>query len=195
MAEMNSYWLDYFDSASRNLSTLSTNEVILDQVVDVCVGALQNDNCIYWCGNGGSASDAQHLAAELLGRFSLDRRPLRSISLNTDTSVMTAIANDYGYDEVFKRQLDGLGKAGDVLFGISTSGNSRSVVNVLELAKSKKIVTISLTGPNDAAAHQYSDFSLRCDSIVTSHIQESHICMGQAICGAIEKTLFPPTEI
>ena len=151
---------------------------------------LKNNGTIFWCGNGGSASDSQHLAAELIGRFEKDREPLKSISLNTDTSIMTSLSNDYSYDIVFERQLEALGKSGDLLVTISTSGKSKNIVNVLKKAKEKKIYSISLLGRDGGLAKNIADQSLIVPSKSTARIQEMHILIGHIACSVAEKEIF-----
>jgi len=151
--------------------------------------ALLNDGVIYWCGNGGSAADSQHLAAELIGRFKNNRQALASIALSTDTSVLTCVANDYSYEEVFSRQIQGLGKAQDVLVGISTSGNSKNILNALKTAKSKGMTTIAFLGKDGGAAKEIADFSLVVESDSTARIQEFHIIVGHILCEIIETEL------
>ena len=154
------------------------------------VASLGQGGSIYFCGNGGSAADAQHLACELAGRYLLDRPPLPAVALSTNTSSLTAIGNDFGYDEVFARQLEGLGSPGDVLVAITTSGRSTSVLRAVEVARELGMVVIGMTGAKGGA------FAARCDlALVTPHdstprIQEGHIAMGHALCELIERELF-----
>lgn len=151
---------------------------------------LKNNGKVFFCGNGGSAADAQHLAAELLGKFYIDREPLPAIALTTNTSVLTAVGNDYNYDEIFIRQLKGLGKPGDVLVGISTSGNSKNVVKAMEYANKSKIRTIALTGRSGGKMKEYADILINVPSDSTPRIQEAHILVGHIICEIVEKSLF-----
>ncbi|HEX5055848.1 MAG TPA: D-sedoheptulose 7-phosphate isomerase [Gammaproteobacteria bacterium] len=155
-----------------------------------CVRALKAGNKLLFAGNGGSAGDAQHLAAEIVGRYKFDRPGLPAIALTTDTSALTAIGNDYGYEAVFERQLQALGRAGDVFFGISTSGNSKNVLRALERAREMKIVNIGLAG-SGGAIQQLCEHCLSVPSTDTARIQECHIMIGQIICGYIEETMFP----
>ena len=138
------------------------------------------------CGNGGSASDAQHFAAELIGRFKLDRRAFPAISLNTDTSAITAIANDYDYSKVFSRQIEGIGNKGDLLFAISTSGKSRNIIEAALTARSKQIKVIGLTGAKNSKLEKCSDICIKAPSEITSHIQELHITIIHLLCILIE---------
>jgi D-sedoheptulose 7-phosphate isomerase len=143
-----------------------------------------------FCGNGGSAADAQHLAAELIGRYKLDRAPLPALALTVDTSALTAIANDYSFDEIFARQVRGIGRANDVLIAISTSGTSSNVLRAIEAAREKGITTIGLTGQSGGRMRQLCDICVSVPSDQTNHIQEMHIAIGHMICGAVEQRLF-----
>lgn len=161
----------------------------IHKVSERCLEALRQGNKILFAGNGGSAGDAQHLAAELVGRYKLDRPGLPAIALTTDTSMLTAIGNDYGYEQVFARQLDANGRAGDVFFGITTSGNSKNVLAAIKKAKEKNIVTVGLAGSGGAIQNS-CDYCISVPSTDTARIQECHIMIGQIICGYIETTLF-----
>ena len=152
----------------------------------IIVSALAEGNTIFWCGNGGSASDSQHLAGELVGRFIEERRPLKSIALNADTSVMTCIVNDYGYDYIFSRQVEALGSKGDVLIGITTSGNSGNILKAFEVANNLKMTTIGLLGKGGGKAKNISHHSLIINSKSTARIQEAHIMVGHILCDLIE---------
>ena len=152
----------------------------------IMVSALAKGNTIFWCGNGGSASDSQHLAGELVGRFVGDRRPLKSLSLNSDTSVMTCIVNDYGYEQIFSRQVEALGEKGDVLIGITTSGNSSNILKAFQVANNLKITTIGLLGKGGGKAKNISQHSLIIKSQSTARIQETHITVGHILCDLIE---------
>lgn len=144
-----------------------------------------------WCGNGGSAADAQHIAAELSGRFSYDRPPLFSEALHVNTSYLTAVANDYGYDEVYARMTRAMGRKGDVLVGISTSGNSANVVRALEAARSIGIITVGFTGAKGGKMEALCDYLINVPSSETPRIQECHILIGHMLCAVIEQNLFP----
>lgn len=144
---------------------------------------------VMFCGNGGSAADAQHLAAELTGRFIADRRPLAGLALTTDSSALTCIANDYAFDDVFARQVAGLGRKGDCLIGISTSGNSPNVVRAFEVARETGIVTIGLLGRDGGRLLALSDLPIVVPSASTARIQEAHILIGHTLCGQIEREL------
>lgn len=163
------------------------NEIQL--VIDICTDALRDGNTIFFCGNGGSAADAQHFAAEFLGRFLIDRKPLPSVALTVDTSALTAIGNDYGFEKIFSRQLIGLGKKGDVLIGLSTSGNSGNVVEAFKAARQMQIHTVSMTGETACALDSLSDVALKVASIKTNFVQEAHFVIGHYICLIVEKKL------
>jgi D-sedoheptulose 7-phosphate isomerase len=143
---------------------------------------LRNGNTIFWCGNGGSASESSHLAVELIGRFKNNRNPLPSISLNSDSAAITCIANDFGYDQIYSRQLDGLAKSGDLLIALSTSGKSENIVNVLKTARFKGVTSISLLGKGGGTALGISDHSILVNSDETARIQEIHLLIGHTLC-------------
>ena len=163
---------------------------LLESLAKKCVQVYRANKKTILAGNGGSAADAQHIAAELVGRYGFDRPSIPSLALTTDTSNLTAIGNDYGYDEVFSRQLDGMGQEGDIFFAISTSGNSKNLINAFKVAKRKKITTVALVGKDGGAMAKMADFSLVVPSDATPRIQESHILIGHIICDIIEKELF-----
>lgn len=152
----------------------------------IIVDALKNGNKILLCGNGGSAADAQHIAAELTGRYKTERRGLPGIALTTDTSAITAIGNDYGYDRVFDRQVESLANKGDVIIGISTSGNSKNVVSALKLGQELGCKTVGLTGRDGGAMNDVCDINLVVPSDNTPRIQEMHILFGHTICQIID---------
>lgn len=152
-------------------------------------GALAQGGKLMLCGNGGSAADAQHIASELTGRFIQERRPLAGIALTTDSSALTCIGNDYAFDEVFARQLRALGRPGDVLIGISTSGNSANVVKAVQAAREMGITVIGLLGRDGGALKPLSDVAIVVPSKVTARIQEAHILIGHTLCGLIEHEL------
>jgi D-sedoheptulose 7-phosphate isomerase len=155
--------------------------------VDIIVTAFNNGNKVLFCGNGGSAADAQHLAAEFSGRFYIDRDALPAEALHCNTSYLTAVANDYSFDLIYARLIKGLGKKGDVLVGLSTSGNSANIVNAFETAKEKEMITIG------GAMKAMSDYLLNVPSTDTPRIQESHILLGHIICELVEERLFGPS--
>lgn len=159
-------------------------------VAQVCIDALKNSNKILFCGNGGSAADCQHLAAELVSRFNFDRPGLCGIALTTDTSALTAIGNDYGYEKVFSRQVEALGRSGDILFGFSTSGRSKNVILAFEAAKAQGLQTIGMLGEDGREIGKLSDIQINIPSQYTPKIQEGHICIGHIICNLIEVAMF-----
>ncbi len=163
----------------------------IEAVAEVMVKALREGKRILWCGNGGSAADAQHLAAELSGRFYYDRPPLNSEAMHCNTSYLTAVANDYGYDLIYSRMIDGACKPGDVLVGISTSGNSKNICNAFRKAKELGVITIAMTGVSGGEMKELADFLLNVPSSDTPRIQESHIMLGHIICEIVEAQLFP----
>ena len=162
----------------------------IEAAATACVEAYRRGNKTLLAGNGGSAADAQHIAAELVGRYGFDRPSIPSLALTTDTSNLTAIGNDNGYDKVFSRQLEGMGVEGDIFFGISTSGNSQNIVNAFESAKAKGITTVALVGRDGGKMGQMADIAIIVPSNATPRIQESHILIGHIICDVIEKELF-----
>jgi D-sedoheptulose 7-phosphate isomerase len=164
----------------------------VEKIVDQIVNAFKNKNRIYFCGNGGSAADAQHLAAEFSGRFYTDRDALPAEALHCNTSYLTAVANDYGYDEVYARLVNGIGQKGDVLVGLSTSGNSSNILKAFEVARQKSIITIGFTGEGGGKMKGLSDYLLDIPSKDTPRIQESHIMLGHIICQLVEERFFEP---
>lgn len=173
---------------------IQADEVLLETISMVavrCTDALSRGNKIMFCGNGGSAADAQHLAAELSGRFYRDRPPLAAIALTVNTSFLTAVANDYSFDEVFARMVKSIGHQGDVLIGISTSGNSENVIRAIQQAKVMRILGVGLTGKDGGKIAASSDVLIRVPSTDTPRIQESHILIGHILCEIIEKSMFP----
>jgi D-sedoheptulose 7-phosphate isomerase len=158
---------------------------------EAVVAALESGGTVYFCGNGGSAADAQHLAAELSGRYLVDRPALAALSLTTNSSALTAIGNDFGFERVFSRQLEALGTAGDVLIAISTSGRSPNVVAAIETAHAQGLTVIGMTGRRGVAFAALCDIALVTPSDSTPRIQEGHIAMGHALCELVERSLFP----
>ena len=185
---------DYFAQSSAALSACAAMEDDILHVSRLMIDALGRGGTVFWCGNGGSASDAEHLAAELVGRFARDRAPLRSVALTSNSSVTLALGNDYGFDSVFSRQIQGLGRSGDLLIGISTSGKSVNVIRAVEMANSKGIDTVAMTGKETSPLAAASGTALRAPSGVTSHIQECHIAIGQLLCGIVESHFFPESR-
>lgn len=163
---------------------------ILNKIAREFLRALKSGNKILLCGNGGSAADSQHIAAEFTGRFKLERHGLPAISLTTDTSALTAIANDYGYDRVFSRQVEALGKKGDVLIAISTSGNSKSILEAAAQAKKMGIITIGFTNADGGTLAKDSEICFKAQTLKTSHVQEMHITALHAVSEVVEHVLF-----
>ena len=182
-----------------NLQMLLLDEKVIHQIADAArtiISAIQSGNKLMICGNGGSAADSQHMAAEFVCRFYKDREPLPAIALTTDTSIITAISNDYAYDKVFARQVKAIGKKGDVLFGISTSGASKNVLEAFKVAREMGIKTILLTGATEKTIAPYSDIIIKTPSSDTPRIQEMHLLIEHIICEIVETSLYAmPTEI
>ena len=158
----------------------------LEQLIPVLHASLSSGSTIFWCGNGGSASDSQHLASELVGRYTYDRPPYRSIALTTDTSLLTAISNDYDFQNVFARQLQGIAKPNDVLISLSTSGSSKNVILATSVANSLGLITVGLTGHDGGDLAPLCDYALIVPSCSTARIQEAHIFLGHCICEGIQ---------
>lgn len=176
----------YFQQSAQVIFSLQDIEEQILELYEACKLTISQGGNIFWMGNGGSASDAQHLAAELVGRFRINRRPIGSIALNTDTSVITCVGNDFGFEHIFSRQIEALGKKEDLLIGISTSGKSRNIINALVVASKMNIKTALLTGKELSTV---AEIVINVPSQITSHIQESHIAIGQLICGMLESDL------
>lgn len=174
---------------ARNYRTLSDQAADIARIGQAITERMRSGGMTMFCGNGGSAADAQHLAAELQGRFLHDRRPMASVALTTNTSTLTAIGNDYGYDQVFDRQVIGLGRPDDVLVGLSTSGNSRNVIRAVEAARGMGIYTLGLTGAGGGAMAEICDDCICVPSDHTARIQEMHIAVGHMLCEIIEAEL------
>ena len=174
---------DHLDVFGKTMEQMDVIQLMAER----CKEALKSGNKVLFCGNGGSAADAQHLAAELIGRFQKERRSLASVALTTDTSILTAVANDYGYDEVFARQVEGLGRSGDVLIGISTSGNSANVVKAALKARDTGMHTIAFTGEGGGKLKDICDITFAVPSKVTARIQEMHIMVVHIICELVEE--------
>ena len=179
----------YLSTVARNFEALRASAGIIDQAAELCIDALSNGHKVIFCGNGGSAADSQHLAAELMGRFLIDRAPLPALALTVDTSALTAIGNDYGYEEVFARQLRGIGNKGDVLVGLSTSGTSKNVVKAFQDAKAIGVRCVAMTGEAAGPMSELADIAIQAPSAQTNHIQEMHIAIGHIICGIVEARL------
>lgn len=162
----------------------------IEEVTTLIIQAFKNGNKVLFCGNGGSAADAQHLAAEFSGRFYKDRKPLPSEALHCNTSYLTAVANDYGYDQVYSRVVMGSGRQGDVLIGLSTSGNSVNITKALQVAKEIGMITVGFTGEGGGKMKEYTDYLLDVPSKDTPRIQEAHIMIGHIICQLVEEQYF-----
>lgn len=171
------------------IQALPEQKAVLERIAGAMTRALLAGNKILWCGNGGSAADSQHLAAELMGRFRRERRGLPSIALTTDTSLLTAVANDYSYERVFSRQVEALCQKGDVVVGISTSGNSRNVLLAMEMARVLGAFTVAFTGAGGGSMAELADAALRIPSKDTARIQEAHILCGHILCDWIERAV------
>ena len=184
---MNSLFKQNLAEQIKVLENLDSLDAVVNEAGLLCYESLRLGGKIMFCGNGGSAADSQHLAAELTGRFIKDRRPLAAMALSTDTSAITCIGNDYSFDEVFARQVKGLGRPMDVLIAISTSGNSRNVIRAVEEARLMKMTVICLLGRDGGVLKGLCDSSIIVPSQVTARIQESHILIGHTLCGMIEK--------
>jgi D-sedoheptulose 7-phosphate isomerase len=168
------------------IQTILSQQEILERIAEEMTRAVFAGNKVLWCGNGGSAADSQHMAAELMGRFRRERRGLASIALTTDTSILTAIGNDYGYERVFARQVEALCVKGDVVVGISTSGNSKNVCAALQTAQQLGAFSVALTGASGGAIASIADITLRIASKETARIQEGHILCGHMLCDWVE---------
>lgn len=182
---------------AENLRAMSEDAALhakLAQVAQACIAALRRGNKILFAGNGGSAADAQHLAGELVSRFNYDRPGLPAFALTTDTSVLTAIGNDYGYEHLFARQIEAVGQAGDVFIGISTSGRSPNVLNALRCAREKGLVSVGFTGRGGGDMPALCDHCLRVPAAATPRIQEGHISLGHTLCWLIEQAMFPKVD-
>ena len=194
---MKNYIIEEFTKTKNVFELLINDSKIHDQILNVaqvCTKSMQQNGKIMFCGNGGSAADSQHLAAELVSKLSYDRPALNAISLTTDTSALTAIGNDYGYLHSFSRQVMAIGNAGDVLIGISTSGKSKNVIEAIKSAKDKKIITIGFLGKEGREIGEIVDYQINIPSYETPKIQEGHISVGHILCGIIEDNFFGKTH-
>ncbi len=183
----------HIQSSINVKSALLQNTALLGQINEVCTlitTAYKNNKKTLLAGNGGSAADAQHIAAELVNRFYIDRPGLPSIALTTDASILTSIGNDYGYEQLFSRQVQALGNQGDVFIGISTSGNSPNIINALEACKEKGIITVGLTGLSGGKMAALCDYCINVPSNETPRVQEAHILIGHIICYIVEQEIF-----
>ena len=180
------------DSCCVKQKLLQNDELLssITKINEIMIEAYNNNYKILLAGNGGSASDAQHIAGELVSRFYFDRPALPALALTTDTSILTAIGNDYGYSQIFSRQIEANANKGDIFIGISTSGNSENILNAINTAKEKKIITIGLTGQTGGKMKELCDYCLCIPSNETPRIQEAHILIGHIFCASIEEALF-----
>ena len=191
---MNLKYKDYIsDAVNENISLqkivekdISSQIIVFAEIISKC---LLSGNTIFWCGNGGSAADSQHMAAEFVVRFKSNRRALKSIALTTDTSIITSIVNDFSSKEIFSRQIEAIANQGDILFSLSTSGMSENIIHAIEKCKEKKICTLSLLGNNGGNVGKISDFSIIVPSSITARIQEIHIMICHLLCEIIEDKL------
>jgi D-sedoheptulose 7-phosphate isomerase len=181
------------ESVKLKTSLLSNTAILnaINNIVEDIVNCYKNNGKVLWCGNGGSAADAQHLAAELSGRFYYDRPPLFSEALHVNTSYTTAVANDYSYDIIYSRLVEAMGKKGDVLIGLSTSGNSANVLKAIEKANNMGITTVAFTGQTGGKMSGLSNYLINIPSTDTPRIQECHMLLGHTICELVEMKLFP----
>lgn len=182
-------FLEALEEHQKVFSTLSSLAESVENASTLISDSLRRGNKLMLCGNGGSAADSQHLAAEFTGRLIKDRKPLAAMALSTDTSALTCIANDYSFDEVFSRQILGLGRSGDCLLAISTSGNSKNVIRAVQTARSLDILVVGMLGHNGGLLAQMCDVAINVSSKTTARIQEAHILIGHAICGIVEESL------
>lgn len=190
---MSEYFLNQLDQTEKLIIAMKADQKIIQTMADVssvCVESLQAGGKILLAGNGGSAADAQHIAGELVSRFAFDRPGLAAVALTTDTSIMTAIGNDYGYEKLFERQIQALGKAGDVFIAYSTSGNSPNIVAALKEAKIRGLTCVGLTGNRNGAMNAICDYVFAVPSSDTPKIQEGHLIIGHTLCGIIEEKIF-----
>ena len=188
---------EIINSSIETKQKVLADEALLKTIcdtIDAIVNAFRNGNRVYFCGNGGSAADAQHLAAEFSGRFYTDRKALPAEALHCNTSYLTAVANDYSFDDIYSRLIDGIGEQGDVLVGLSTSGNSANIIKAFETAKKKEMITIGFTGESGGKIKSLCDHMINIPSTDTPRIQESHIMVGHIVCQLVEEKYFTPNS-
>ncbi|HEH4713399.1 TPA: D-sedoheptulose 7-phosphate isomerase [Campylobacter jejuni] len=193
MENLNSYIKEHFQESILVKEQILKDENLITLIKNTSlevIKAYKNGNKTLLAGNGGSAADAQHIAGEFVSRFYFDRPGIASIALSTDTSILTAISNDYGYENLFSRQVQAQGVKGDVFIGISTSGNSKNILKALELCKQKEIISIGLSGASGGAMNELCDYCIKVPSTCTPRIQEAHILIGHIICAIVEEELF-----
>lgn len=181
------------DSIKVKRDILTDSDFIkkIDKAAQICINSLQNGGKIHLCGNGGSAADAQHIAAELSGRFYYDRKPLNAEALHVNSSYLTAVANDYSFEEIYARMIEASANQGDILIAISTSGNSANIIKAIEKAKETNMLVVGMTGKTGGKMIDMCDVILNVPSTCTPRIQESHIMIGHIICEIIESKIFP----
>jgi D-sedoheptulose 7-phosphate isomerase len=187
-------YLKAIDDHVTVVEQLRQQQPLFEEIAGRMIDAIRGEKKILWCGNGGSAADCQHMAAELVGRFRRERRAWASIALTTDTSILTAVGNDYGYDAIFARQVEGLCRPGDVLVGLSTSGNSPNVCKAVECARSLGAYTVGMTGEGGGRLDSLAHACLRVSSRETARIQECHILFGHMLCDRVESELTGENE-
>lgn len=186
----NNFWdFETQEHAQVAKDSFETLQEDFSAIINICETAIKNGNKILFFGNGGSAADAQHLATELAVRYKNDRAPIAGLALTTDTSALTACGNDFGFDYIFSRQIQALGKPGDIAIAISTSGNSANVIKAIEQCKTQNITSIGFTGKTGGKMSNECDYILKIPSTTTARIQEMHITFGQMLCGALELKL------
>ncbi len=179
---------DHVEALANTVEYLQENDVLME-IAERCNEALQSGKKILLCGNGGSAADSQHIAAEIVGRFQKERHAMPALALTTDTSILTAVGNDYGFDQVYSRQIEGLGNMGDVLIAYSTSGNSENIIRAVEAARGKRMHTIGFLGKDGGKLKDLCDISFVVPHDVTARIQEMHLLAGHIVCELLEHDL------
>ena len=185
--------INLINESVRTFTNISKDQhqvVIIEDITNAILNAFKSNNKLLLCGNGGSAADAQHIAAELSGRFEIDRKPLNAEALHVNSSFVTAVANDYGYEEVYSRMVEAIGKNGDILLALSTSGNSKNIIRAIEKANSLGLITIGFSGNDGGAMQNLCKYNLIIPSDNTARIQEAHILVGHIICKLIEQKMF-----
>ena len=178
---------NHIDQHMSTIKTLRSQRLVIEEISALMVACLNGGGCVFWLGNGGSAADSQHLASELVGRFERNRQGLASIAFTTDTSALTAIANDYGFERVYARQVEALCRSPDLVIGLSTSGNSPNVLHAIEAARDKGLRTVGLSGRGGGELKRMADVCLVVDSENTARIQEAHILVGHILCDLAER--------
>ena len=185
--------INLINESVRTFTNISKDQhqvVLIENITNTILNAFRSDNKLLLCGNGGSAADAQHIAAELSGRFEIDRKPLNAEALHVNSSFVTAVANDYGYEEIYSRMVEAIGKNGDILLALSTSGNSKNIIRAIEKANSMGLITIGFSGKDGGAMQNLCKYNLIIPSDNTARIQEAHILVGHIICKLIEQKMF-----